>query len=122
MSSAESLPPALHERTDGAPGVIVLAGCALAVGIAAALLAAAWFYTARYAGLPPTRTYDAASSFRHGPEERSGIARDWEQQDAAVRRHLESYAWIDREAGIVRIPVERAMELLAADAETEAAP
>ncbi len=31
---------------------------------------------------------------------------------AAERAILESYAWIDRDAGIVRIPVERALELV----------
>ena len=31
------------------------------------------------------------------------------QTEAAL---LDSYGWIDREAGIVRIPIERAMELL----------
>jgi hypothetical protein len=31
---------------------------------------------------------------------------------AAERRVLESYGWIDRDAGIVRVPVERALELV----------
>jgi protein SCO1/2 len=32
---------------------------------------------------------------------------------ATERAHLEGYGWIDQEAGVVQIPVERAMELLA---------
>ena len=34
-----------------------------------------------------------------------------EQEDAV----LEGYAWTDREAGLARVPIERAMELLAED-------
>ena len=32
---------------------------------------------------------------------------------AAEQEVLESYDWIDRDAGLVRIPIERAIELLA---------
>ena len=36
-------------------------------------------------------------------------------------RELTSYGWIDRQRGIVRIPIDRAMELLANEGESEAA-
>jgi len=32
---------------------------------------------------------------------------------------LNEYAWVDKEAGIVRIPIDRAMELIAAQAEED---
>jgi hypothetical protein len=32
---------------------------------------------------------------------------------AAEERVLHGYAWVDREKGIVRIPIEQAMEILA---------
>jgi len=35
------------------------------------------------------------------------------RREAAQQQVLESYAWLDRQQGIVRIPVERAMEVLA---------
>lgn len=35
-------------------------------------------------------------------------------------RHLESYAWVDRGAGLARIPIERAMDLMAAGVESGA--
>lgn len=38
---------------------------------------------------------------------------DLDAHRARERALLQSYAWIDREAGIARIPIERAMELLA---------
>ncbi len=34
----------------------------------------------------------------------------WRDREAA---ELESYGWIDRKSGIVRIPIDRAMDLLA---------
>jgi hypothetical protein len=35
--------------------------------------------------------------------------------EAAARAKLEGYGWVDRGAGIARIPIERAMALLAAE-------
>lgn len=35
-----------------------------------------------------------------------------EQLVEAQRRELDSYGWVDREAGLVRIPIERAMQLV----------
>ena len=31
----------------------------------------------------------------------------------AQRRHLSSYGWVDRKAGVIRIPIDRAMDLAA---------
>lgn len=62
------------------------------------------------------------SSFRHGSEERSDIARDWDAQTTAVKEHLENYAWVDRPGGWVRIPIERAMELSVQESAQHASP
>ena len=35
------------------------------------------------------------------------------EHDAAQRELLETYRWLDRDAGIVGLPIERAMELVA---------
>jgi hypothetical protein len=35
------------------------------------------------------------------------------QMRAAEEATLNSYGWVDKEAGVVKIPVERAMEILA---------
>lgn len=62
----------------------------------------------------------------HGPAVRTGIgksfpapalqvdpARDIAAYEREKRAELDSYRWIDRSVGIVGIPIERAMELLA---------
>ena len=42
--------------------------------------------------------------------------KDYAEYEAVQRQLVSSYGWIDREAGLVRLPVERAMELLLEDA------
>ncbi len=60
----------------------------------------------------PVSTFSPARSIQsgprlqvHGPED----LRDLRAREDAI---LHDYGWIDREKGIVRIPIERAMELL----------
>ena len=50
-----------------------------------------------------------------GPARGLEVARD-------RRATLDRWGWVDRDAGIARIPVERAMDLVAADAGEGAAP
>jgi hypothetical protein len=56
-------------------------------------------------------------SFTHGPDGRTGIERDWRAQEQTVHEHLATYGWVDARAGVVRIPIERAMTVIAAEAE-----
>jgi ABC-type lipoprotein release transport system permease subunit len=96
----------------------VLAGVAiLFAGIVFSLIVSAFVYRGSSVRLIQST---ANMSFKHGPENESTIVRDWREQDKLVREHLESYAWVDREKGWVRIPIERAMELLAHPAENPA--
>ncbi len=39
---------------------------------------------------------------------------DYQREQADL---LDGYEWVDREAGVVRLPIDRAMELVARDAE-----
>jgi len=108
-----------HEKSDVSIGAIVKFGIGLAVA-AAVIHVALWGLfelleareAKRDAPLPPL----AAAGLRRTPPEprlepdallprRRMVA----EEDAA----LTTYGWVDREAGIVRIPIERAMELLA---------
>jgi hypothetical protein len=47
------------------------------------------------------------------PELQIAPAQDMERFRAAEQETLTSYGWVDRQAGIARIPIERAMELIA---------
>jgi hypothetical protein len=48
------------------------------------------------------------------PRLQSDPAGDLRDYQAAQRAQLETYAWADRERGLVRIPIERAMAMIAA--------
>lgn len=45
-----------------------------------------------------------------GPRLQASPAQDMREMLAAERRLLEHYAWVEPSAGVVRIPIERAME------------
>ncbi|MDB6093230.1 MAG: hypothetical protein JWM32_792 [Verrucomicrobia bacterium] len=96
-----------YEPGDASPRAVLATAVGIALMIAACMLASSWVL-----GNRPVRP-DPAQSFRHGPVERTSIARYWAAQDAAVKNHLENYAWVDRSAGVVRVPVDRGIELAA---------
>lgn len=52
-------------------------------------------------------------SFRHAPYAETNIAQTWDKINR-VTKDLHSYRWIDRQNGVVGIPIERAMQLIAA--------
>lgn len=118
MSSAGSLPPARYEPTEGSPAMVVLTAGGLAACLVLVLVVAAWITQHHSEVHRATNTADL--SFTHGPQAQTGIARDWIEQDAAVREHLQTYGWTDRAAGVARIPIDRAMDVLSQ--ETEGAP
>lgn len=53
------------------------------------------------------------SSFTHGAAARSSIRQSWEELEAELTTRLrDDYGWVDRERKIVRIPIERAIDLI----------
>lgn len=120
MNRVHELPPPEYEADDASPVWIVTAVGALTIAIALTLLAAAWLYSAHNAMAFRAAVIGREGSFRNGSLQRTSIARDWSEQDRLVHDHLATYGWIDREAGIVRIPIERAMELTAGEPSKEA--
>jgi hypothetical protein len=56
----------------------------------------------------------AGRSLPAGPRLQVNPDRDIERLRAAEKTHLASYAWVDPAAGVVRIPIDRAMQLVAA--------
>ena len=47
------------------------------------------------------------------PQLQINPALDFEQFRAAEDAQLNSYGWVDKKAGVIRIPIERAMDLIA---------
>lgn len=76
------------------PIILTLAGFFLVLAIAA------FFWI--------DRQPDPVAAGGRSPEERLEILREQRERD---RQILEEYDWIERDAGVVRLPIDRAMEL-----------
>lgn len=117
MDSAAENPNVQHETSDvNVRGVLAFCGALLAAGIV--IHAAVWLlflvFNAREARQPaPEFPLAVEHENRLPPEPRLQTnprqdLRDLRAQEDAV---LNSYGWVDKNAGLVRVPIERAMEL-----------
>lgn len=112
MSTETHLPATDFEPRDAPPKPLLIVGAGLAAGILVVLGLSLALYVGRYHDAPPLGTVGRQTSFHHSPDATTDIAADWRRADAEFQQHLGTYAWVDRRAGIVRIPIERAMERL----------
>lgn len=103
-----------YEPKDASIGVIVFATATVIGGILLSIGVSAVIYGMRYSHTSATGARQ--TSFIHGPSERSSIEKDVTALRADVASHLGGYDWIDRKSGTVRIPVDRAMDLVAEEA------
>ena len=114
-----------HETSDvNMPGVLA-AAAALLVGLAMVVVLSSWLET-RFTGrgvrltAPPAGVADVPSPSALAREQPRPLPLTGAPADAlgALRaqetRRLTTYGWVDADAGIVRIPIDRAMDLLAA--------
>ncbi len=101
-----------YERTDASIRLIVISAAIVLFGVLGSLVAAAALYRGRYDEHVTATGMKRQTSFTGGPFVQTSIARDWADASTASKR-LTEYAWVDREAGIARIPIERAMEWIA---------
>ncbi len=106
-----------HETRDATVRYIIYFGIAMAISVAAAFLVSTGtlrFFEKHQSLGPPT------SPLANGPEvPPPGVPRlqahphrDLEKYLAHEKQLLNSYGWVDRKDGIVRIPIERAMNIL----------
>jgi hypothetical protein len=108
-------PRSRHELSDLQPRTILIFGIALSVTVLLCLLVANWMFhyfaavqTQSSPPLSPLATQEAPPGPRlqaHAPED----LRTFRAEEEAT---LNSYGWVNRQAGIVRIPIDRAMQLL----------
>mgnify|MGYP003288219282 CR=1 FL=1 len=109
-----------HERRDIRLRPIIWAGVGLIVIVIAVHVGLWWlfdYYTERrthVAGpLVPTAPLIWPRQLPPVPRLQTEPHRDLQEFIGAESAILESYGWVDQEAGIARIPISRAMELLA---------
>lgn len=76
------------------------------------MLAAIWALNAIYDRVVPRRTLPAAEQFP-SPRVQTHQADELKDQLSAQRRQLAGYEWMDQNKTLVRIPIDRAMEIIA---------
>jgi hypothetical protein len=76
------------------------------------MLGAIWGLNAVYRWQVPNRTLPAPEQFP-SPRVQTHQAEELRELLAAQRRQLTGYAWADQSKTLVRIPIERAMEIIA---------
>jgi hypothetical protein len=64
---------------------------------------------------PPSPVAQALPEAPPAPRLQTSPLEDLKALRAAEAERLGSYGWVDRKAGVVRIPIERAMELVAGE-------
>jgi hypothetical protein len=119
MDHSNPATPSKHEQSDvNVAGVVVFVIVLVVVGVL--IQGAVWVMYRQFertAASRATAEYPlAVDAMRRLPPE-PRLQTDPRDDMANLRRSqdeiLESYAWVDRNAGIVRIPIERAMTLIA---------
>jgi hypothetical protein len=116
-------PPGIgHEHTDVTIRPIVMAGIGLGIAlivVASLMLLLYDVFAAREARLsPPANPLAAAEGPRLPPQPRLQVhpIKDLRELREAESNILDHYGWVDKNASTVRIPIARAIDLLAARA------
>ena len=111
----ERHPTGHHETTDASISALVKFCIGLFLLIVAALfgmrLMFNYFNTTQQLG-PPASPFAESQASPPGPRLQIHPARDLKQFRQDEDKKLNGYGWVDQKAGTVRIPIERAMDLL----------
>ena len=102
-----------HELSDASPGTIALFVAGLFGTIFFSMAMLGWMYVHLYAKTDAMPVRPEQTSFKHARTAKSSIAKDWQSIDALAHQRLDGYAWADSRHDLVRIPITRAVELVA---------
>jgi hypothetical protein len=114
-NAAKTAKPAY--QPDGASakiGAAGLGGVLALAAIAAAIVFGLYSWFEMRGVRAPATALERAELQPRGPRLESDPLRDRLALEAQARARIESYGWVDRQRGIARIPIERAMALQAA--------
>ena len=104
-----------HERTDINPKYIA-AFAAILVCVTLVLYVLVWgvfdHFAARVSPAPARPSLEGEPQVFPSPRLQVDPQQDLEQLRRRERELLDSYGWVDRDAGIVRIPIERAIDIV----------
>ncbi len=104
-----------HEPSDLKPRTILIFGIALSVTVLLCFLIANWmfhYFSALQTQSSPPLSPLAQQEAPPGPRLQAHAPEDLRKFLAEEETTLNSYGWVNQQAGIVRIPIDRAMQLL----------
>lgn len=107
--------PAGHEVSDLRAGPIALFGVGVVIALALAVAITTFFMHARAVGkreAPEPRLARERATLSQ-PRLQVGGVNELREMRAGEEAALNSYGWVDKNAGVVRIPIDRAMEIIA---------
>jgi hypothetical protein len=106
-----------HEVSDINPKRVAMIGLALATVIAVSLLVTYGLFHYFYSGETRTRPVPSPLSYSREPTPEPRLSVEPGEDLKTLRSEedamLKSYGWIDRDKGVVHIPIDRAIEILA---------
>ena len=111
----EENPRHAHETSDANIRNLIIFGVCLALMVIAGLVVSrgVFHYFAGHQGLgPPASPFENVRMLPPGPRLQVRAPQDLEQYKGTQEEILNSYGWVDQKAGIVRIPIDRAMDIL----------
>jgi hypothetical protein len=106
-----------HESYEVQLGPVVLFGLGLVIMTGLVFLLMCWLFTAFTArqaarDMPPSPLAQTRPALPPEPRLQIAPAQELQQLRADEDAALHSYGWVDQTAGIVRIPIERALDLV----------
>ena len=104
-----------HEKRDANLRAIAMFGGVLFLTIAGVLIGMRFlfFHFAKEQSLGTRQTpFANARVLPPEPRLQTNPRRDLEKYMAAQKRELTTYGWVDRQNGVVRVPIDRAMRIL----------
>jgi hypothetical protein len=106
-----------HETSDARPRPILLFAAGVLAALVVSLVVTLWLFRLMAAATAPAGGAAAARAVPPEPRLQVTPAHDLDGIRAAEIERLSSYGWVDRKAGIVHIPIDRAIELIVAEEE-----
>ena len=102
-----------HEVSDASAKTIGLFVLALFAVIFTAMASLGVMYKRMYADTRAIPVPASEQSFKNAPQDKTSISKDWENIDKLAHERLDGYGWTDQAHGVVRVPIARAMTLVA---------
>ena len=102
-----------HEMSDASAKTVGFFVLGLFAVIFTAMAALGVMYKRVYAETQAMPVQPTQESFKNAPQQETSIAKDWDAINRLARERLGSYGWSDQAHGVVRIPIARAMNLVA---------